>query len=223
MPRFRIVANLALPLVLASIALPAPTRAAAECSPTTPAPFTINPSMPRTLDSPDKKWQVISTPGKSWQDDGDLFISLADSHKKWRIDYYKRRGTLYFSDDSKYLVYRVEFLPIDTAIRAFDMTGAEPREIKHLDSNIRKAIGDTFPKGMAAEYVRYPEICFAAGDSATFILLSDTPLVPRWSRIKGTPFFTRIEVSLLSSQATAAVIPPVHHDPPAPPSKSLQH
>jgi hypothetical protein len=207
-------------LALASIAQPLPAKAA-ECSPSAAAPFTINPSTLRTLDSPDKKWQVLATPGKDFHDDGDLFISLADGHKKWRIDYYKRRGTLYFSDDSKYLIYRVEFLPIDTAIRAFDLTGSEPREIKHLDANIRKAISDKMPQHMAAEYVRYPEICFAAGDSSTFLLLSDTPIVPRWSRIKGTPFFTRIEVSLLTSAANATVIAS-HHEDPAPPPKSPQ-
>jgi hypothetical protein len=205
-------------LALASIAQP---LRASDCSPTTPSQITFNPSTPRSLLSPDKKWKVFSIPGKDFHDDGDLFISPADAPKKWRLDYYKRRGTLYFSDDSKYLIYRVEFLPIDTAIRAFDLTGSEPREIKHLDANIRKAITDKMPQHMAAEYVRYPEICFAAGDSSTFLLLSDTPIVPRWSRIKGTPFFTRIEVSLLTSAANATVIAS-HHQDPAPPPKSPQ-
>jgi hypothetical protein len=200
-----------LALTLASILLSASARAA-ECSPATPAQISLNTSAPRTLLSPDKKWKVLSIPGKNFRDDGNVFIAQADGPKKWRIDYLKLRGTIFFSDDSKYLVYRVEFLPIDTAIRAFDMTGAEPREIKHIDANVRRAIGDTFPKHMAAEYVHYPDFCFAAGDSSTFILLSDTPILPRWHRGKGAPFYARVEVSLRTAQAAATIYTPKHHE-----------
>jgi hypothetical protein len=200
---------------LASVLVPASARAA-ECSATNPAQIGLNLSTPRTLLSPDKKWKVLSIPGKSFDQDGNVFIAQADGPKKWRIDYLKRRGTVFFSDDSKYLVYRDEFLPIDTAIRAFDLTGAEPHEIKHIDNNVRRAISDQIPKHMGAEYVHYPDFCFAAGDSSTFILLADTPILPRWHRGIGTPFYTRVEVNLRTAQATATIYHPPHHEnPPA--------
>ncbi|MGC1384853.1 MAG: hypothetical protein WA823_13830 [Candidatus Acidiferrales bacterium] len=192
-----------------------PARAT-ECSSSTPAQISLNLSTPRTLLSPDKKWKVLSIPGKNFDQDGNVFIAQSDGPKKWRIDYLKRRGTVFFSDDSKYLVYREEFLPIDTAIRAFDLTGAEPHEIKHIDSNVRRAIGDQIPKHMEAEYVHYPDFCFAFGDSSTFILLSDTPILPRWHRGTGTPFFTRVEVNLHTAQAAAAIYNPPHHETPPP-------
>jgi hypothetical protein len=221
----------ALPLLLLlALCAAAPIRAA-ECAPKPAVQMEFNSSTPRTLDSPDKKWKIYSVPGHSFSDDASVFLALADTDKKWRVVYLRRRGTAYFSDDSHWLVFRDDYVEQDSAILAFDLSGSSPKELKHANVNIRTAMSKQIPKGMLAEYVHYPDFCYAvpaAGAPATIILLSDTPVVHRplfslgygYHLGKGAPFFMRVEVTLPDAHATAERYNPTRPAPittPAPP------
>jgi hypothetical protein len=189
-----------------------PSGALAVCSSSHAAAVNLNLSVPRTLVSPNEKWKLLGVPGKNVFTDASVFIATGDGSKKWRIDWLHRRGSAWFSDDSHWLVLRDEFLKNDTSLRAFDLSGDSPREIKHVDSAIRRAIEKQIPKGMAAEWVKYPDVCFADGAPSTFLVLSDTPILPRWSRIKGKPFFLHIVVTLPDANAVAT--PYIPNTPP---------
>ena len=65
--------------------------------------------------------------------------------------------------------------------------------------------------------VKYPDVCFADGAPSTFLVLSDTPILPRWSRIKGKPFFLHIEVTLPDATAVATPYTPKLPKPSAAP------
>jgi|HubBroStandDraft_6_1064221.scaffolds.fasta_scaffold275444_2 hypothetical protein len=203
-------------LICAAVAAP-PARAS-ECASHSGPQIEVNSSTPRSLDSPDKKWKLYSVPGHSFSDDASVFLSLADTNKKWRIIYLKRRGTAFFSDDSHWLVFRDDYLPVDSFILAFDLTGSSPKEIKHINTAIRDAIAARIPKGMMAEYVHYPDFCFAADSPTTVILLSDTPVLQRPTFYfgygthlgKGAPFFLRVEVTLPDAKVTATPYTPTH-------------
>jgi hypothetical protein len=188
------------------------------CSSSHASAVNLNLSTPRTLISPDEKWKLLGVPGKNVFTDASVFLATSgDSPKKWRIDWLHRRGSAWFSDDSHWLVLRDEFAKDDTALRAFDLSGDAPREIHHLDDHVRRAIQKQIPKGMAAEYVKYPDVCFADGAPATFLVLSDTPILPRWSRIKPQPFFLRIVVTLPDATAVATPYSPKTPPPSAAP------
>jgi hypothetical protein len=221
----------ALPFVVAfALCAAAPARAA-ECASKPAVQAEFNSSTQHTLDSPDKKWKIYSVPGHSFSDDASVFIALADTDKKWRVVYLRRRGTAYFSDDSHWLIFRDDYLEQDSAIRAFDLSGDTPKELKHANVNIRTAMSKQIPKGMLAEYVHYPDFCYAVpapGAPTTIILLSDTPVVRRplfsmgygYHLPKGTPYFMRVEVTLPDTHATAAQYDPKRPAPittPAPP------
>jgi hypothetical protein len=197
------------------------------CSSSHSSAVSLNLSTPRTLISPDEKWKLLGVPGKTVFDSASVFIesrnaagpsaAAADKPKKWRIDWLHHRGAAWFSDDSRWLVFRDEFAKDDTALRAFDLSGDAPREIHHLDDHVRRAIQKQIPKGMAAEWVKYPDVCFADGAPNTFLVLSDTPVLPRWSRQKGKPFFLHIEVTLPDATAVATPYTPKPPKPAAAP------
>ena len=126
--------------------------ALAVCSSSRPAAVNLNLSTPRTVISPDEKWKVLGVPGKNVFTDASVFIATGSGEKKWRIDWLHHRGSAWFSDDSHWLVLRDDFAKDDTALRAWDLSGDSPREIKHVDANIRRAIEKQIPKGMAAEW-----------------------------------------------------------------------
>jgi hypothetical protein len=202
---------------------------AAECASKPAVQLDFNSSTPHSLDSPDKKWKIYSVPGHSFSDDASLFVALADTNKKWRIDYLRRRGTAYFSDDSHWLIFRDDYITEDSAIRAFDLSGSSPKELKHVNVSVREAMSKQIPKGMVAEYVHYPDFCFAApsaGAPTTIILLSDTPVLvrPTFSITygnhpgKGAPFFMQVEVTLPDAHATATPYHPAHPPAATPPS-----
>ena len=219
----RRLSNLALtPVVAATLlvcfAIAAP---ASECPSHAGPQIEVNTSTPRSLDSPDKKWRLYSVPGHTFSDDASVFLSLADTNKKWRIDWLKRRGMAYFSEDSRWLVFRDDYIPIDSFLLAYDLSGSSPKEIKHINTSVRDAIAARIPKGMMAEYVHYPDFCFAiaaAGAPTTVILLSDTPVLHRPTFYfgygthlgKGAPFFLRIEVTLPDAKANATPYTPTH-------------
>ncbi|MGD0306298.1 MAG: hypothetical protein ABSC71_15845 [Candidatus Acidiferrales bacterium] len=207
----------------------APPARASECASHAGPQIEVNSSTPRSLDSPDKKWKLYSVPGHSFSDDASVFLSLADTNKKWRIVYLKRRGTAFFSDDSHWLVFRDDYLTVDSFILAFDLSGSAPKEIKRINTAVRDAIAARIPKGMMAEYVHYPDFCFATattGAPTTVILLSDTPVLQRPTFYfgygthlgKGAPFFLTIEVTLPDAKATATPYTPTHPSSAAAPS-----
>jgi hypothetical protein len=196
--------------------------ALAVCSSSHSSAVSLNLSTPRTLISPDEKWQILGVPGKTVYDSASVFLesrnAAGDGHKKWRLDYLHHRGAAWFSDDSHWLILRDDFARDDTSLRAWDLSGAAPRELKHVDANVRRAIEKQIPKGMAAEWVKYPDVCFADGAPATFLVLSDTPILPRWSRQKGRPFFLHIEVTLPDATAVATPYTPKTPPPSAAPA-----
>lgn len=226
---------LRIPLLLAlafCIAIAARPVRAAECAPKPAVQIELNSSTPRSLDSPDKKWRVYSLPGHSFSDDASVFIAIADTNKKWRIVWLKRRGTAFFSDDSHWLVFRDDYLAVDSFLLAYDLSGSSPREIKHINTAVRDAIAAQIPKGMMAEYVHYPDFCFAiatTGAPTTVVLLSDTPVLHRPTFYmgygnhlgKGAPFYLRIEVTLSDAKVTATPYTPTrpsNADAPSPDS-----
>jgi hypothetical protein len=212
-------------LLLAAIllAVSSPARAG-ECASKPAVQQEFNSSTPHSLDSPDKKWRIYSIPGHKFSDDASVFLALADTDKKWRIVWLRRRGTAYFSDDSHWLVFRDDYIEEDSTIRAFDLSGSSPKELKHVNLSVRTAMSKGMPKNTMAEYVHFPDFCYtvpAAGTPTSFILLSDTPLLQRptfWigyghHLAKGTPFFLRVEVTLPDAHAQATPYTPTH--PPA--------
>jgi hypothetical protein len=211
----RRITFIAITAVVCALALGQIARAA-ECMAKPAVSIELNSSTPRSLDSPDKKWRIYSVPGHSFSDDASVFLSVADTDKKWRVVWMKRRGMAYFSDDSHWLVFRDDYLVDDSFFLVYDLSGSSPKEIKHVNSSVREAIAARIPKGMMAEYVRYPDFCFSSGTAASFILLSDTPVLKRptlyfgygYHPGKGVPFFLRIEVTLPDAHATATPYTP---------------
>jgi hypothetical protein len=219
-------------VTLALCAAASPPVRAAECLPKPAVQMEFNSSTPHSLNSPDKKWRLYSIPGHTFADDASLFLALADTNKKWRIVWMHDRGTGYFSDDSHWLIFRDDYVPDDSAIRAFDLSGSSPKELKHMNLSVRSAMQKQIPRGMFATYVHYPDFCFAtpaAGAPTTFILLADTPVLVRPTFAitygnhpgKGAPYFIRVEVTLPDARATAAPYHPAHTpaaDTPPPPN-----
>jgi hypothetical protein len=93
---------------------------------------------------------------------------------------------------------RDEYAADDTKIRVFDVTGAIPKEIEGLDDKIQKALFAHIPKNKTTLWLYYPEVCFAANDSATIIVVADAPLVPKKESGSGIPFNVKVTVNVVT-------------------------
>ena len=99
---------------------------------------------------------------------------------------------------------RDEYAADDTKIRVFEVTGAAPKEIKGLDDKIQKALFAHIPQNKTTQWLYYPEVCFAANDSSTIILVADAPLVPKKGSGSGRPFSVKLTANLVTRQVVDA-------------------
>lgn len=159
----------------------------------------------RSLLSPDQKWKFLSVGPHSPEKQAPLYIQNTESSRKWLIGWIERNGTAFWSGDSKRLFLRDEYAADDTKIRAFDVIGAVPKEVKGLDDKIQKALFAHIPKNKTTQWLYYLEVCFAANDSSTIIVLADAPLVPKEESGRGVPFSVKLTVNVVSGQVIDAV------------------
>jgi hypothetical protein len=94
------------------------------------------------------------------------------------------------------LFLRDEYAADDTKIRIFDVTGPVPREIRGLDPKIRRAIFAHVGEADTTLWLYYPQVCFAANDSSTIVVVADAPLVRKRESGSGRPFGLRLTVDL---------------------------
>jgi hypothetical protein len=149
-----------------------------------------------SLSSPDQRWEFISVAAKSSERRAALYIQDAQRSKKWNIGWIERRGTAFWSDDSRWLFLRDEYAADDTKIRVFDVSGAAPKQIKGVDREIRRTIFNRIPLNKTTQWLYYPKVCFAANDSSTIIVVADAPLVPKRESGRGKPFRLKLTVNL---------------------------
>jgi hypothetical protein len=159
----------------------------------------------RSLLSPDQRWKFLSLGPHSPEKKAPLYIQSAETSKKWLVGWIERNGTAFWSGDSKRLFLRDEYAADDTKIRVFDVTGPVPKEIKGLDDKIQQALFARIPPNKATQWLYYPEVCFAADDSSTIIVLADAPLVPKKESGSGVPFSAKLTVNLVTREVEAAV------------------
>jgi hypothetical protein len=158
----------------------------------------------RSLLSPDQRWKFLSLGPHSPEKKAPLYIQNAETAKKWLVGWIERNGTAFWSGDSKRLFLRDEYAADDTKIRVFDVTGAVPKEIKGLDDKIQKALFAHIPQDKTTQWLYYPEVCFAADDSSTIILVADAPLIPKKESGSGRPFGVKLTVNLVTRQVIDA-------------------
>jgi hypothetical protein len=176
----------------------------AQCDNTPPKEVNLVHVSSATLLSPDHKWKFLSVGTNSPDENARLYIQNAKTSKKWPAGWLVRNGTAFWSRDSKRLFLRDEYAADDTKIRVFDVAGQAPQEIKGLNDKIEKALLAHVPKDKITQWLYYPEVCFAADDSSTIIVLADAPLDPKEGG-SGVPFDLKLTVNVVSGQVLAAV------------------
>lgn len=193
-------------LLLALVLLSSVTNVgfATECDRTPAKEINLDLWSTRSLLSPDRGWRFLSVGPHSPQKKAPLYIQNAEISKKWLVGWIERNGTAFWSGDSRRLFLRDEYAADDTKIRVFDVTGAVPEEIKGLDDKIHKALFAHIPQNKTTQWLYYPEVCFAANDSSTIIVVADAPLVPKKESGSGRPFNMKLTINLVTRQVTAA-------------------
>jgi hypothetical protein len=171
----------------------------AECTSTPTHEINLGPGSNKSLLSPDRRWKLVSV-RPNLEDKTVLYIQSASNSKKWTIAWIERAGTAFWSDDSKRLFLRDEYAADDTRIRVFDLAGPIPKEVKGLNGRIQQAIFSHIPPNKTTQWLYFPEVCFAASDSSTIVLVADAPLVPKRESGSGTPFSLRLTVNLTTLQ-----------------------
>lgn len=177
---------------------------ATECDRTPAKEMNLDLWSTRSLLSPDRGWRFLSAGPHSPEKKIALYIQSTETSKKWLMGWIGRNGTAFWSGDSKRLFLRDEYAADDTRIRVFDVTGGVPKEIRGLDDKIQKAFFAHIPQSKTTQWLYYPEVCFAADDSSTIIVVADAPLVPKKESGSGLPFNMKLTINLLTRQVTAA-------------------
>ena len=176
-----------------------------ECGGTPTQKVNLDLRSTRSLLSPDQQWKFLSVGPHSPDQRALLYIQNRESSKKWAVGWIERHGTAFWSEDSKRLFLRDAYAADDTKIRVFDLTRAVPKEIKGLDSRIRKAILARIAPNKTTQWLYYPEVCFALNDSSMIIVVADAPLVPKQESGSGVPFSLRLTVNLATLQVVESV------------------
>jgi hypothetical protein len=192
---WKLVAILAVFLIRA-----APLTLAAECGSSSAKTVNLDLWSTRSLSSPNRLWSLISVGSNSSDREAAIFIQNIHTAQKWSIGSIERRGTVFWSEDSKRVFLRDEYAADDTRIRVFDVSGGVPREIKGVDQTIRRAIFNRIPQNETTLWLYYPRVCFAAKDSSMIVLLADAPLVSKTESGPGKPFRLKIRVNLSALQ-----------------------
>jgi hypothetical protein len=151
----------------------------AECARTPAKEINLDLGSTRSLSSPDLSWRFESVGPNSPEQKATLYIQNTRSSKKWNVGSIERDGTVFWSEDSKRLFLRDEYAADDTKIRIFDVSGVRPKEIMGLDRRIRKAVFAHIPNSEMNIWLYYPQVCFAANDSSTIIVVANVPLAPK--------------------------------------------
>src|SRR6266404_3788050 len=175
-----------------------------ECDRSANKEINLNLWSAHSLASPDHQWKFISVGPNSSEQKALLYIQNVNSSRKWNVGWIERSGTVFWSGDSKRLFLRDEYAADDTKIRVFDLTGAVPKEIKGLDDKIQKALFAHIPQDKTTQWLYYPEVCFAANNSSTIIVVADAPLVPLNASGSGRPFRVKLTVNLVTRQVVDA-------------------
>lgn len=149
-----------------------------------------------SLASSDQQWRFTGIGSRSPDEGAALFIRNTHTSKEWKVGSMDRSGTAFWSEDSKRLLLRDEYAADDTKIRVFDVSSSTPREINGVDPKIRKAIYAHVPDNGTTQWLYYPQVCFAANDSSTILLIADAPLVPKTESGSGKSFRLRLTVNL---------------------------
>jgi hypothetical protein len=178
---------------------------ATECDNTPTTKVSLDLSSTRSLLSPDRRWKFLSIGPDSPEKKAPLYLQSTENSRKWIVGWMERDGTVFWSADSKRLFLRDEYAADDTKIRVFDLTGAVPEEIKGLNDKIQKALFAHIPHDKTTQWLYYPEVCFAAHDSSTIIVVADAPLVPKKESGSGRPFGVKLIVNLVTRQVVDAV------------------
>lgn len=135
-----------------------------------------------------------------------MFIRNTRTSKKWKVGSMDRSGTVFWSEDSKRVFLRDEYAADDTKIRIFDVSSSAPREINGVDQKIRKAIYAHVPDNETTQWLYYPQVCFAANDSSTILLIADAPLVLKTESGSGKSFRLRLTVNLNTLDVVDSVL-----------------
>ena len=175
---------------------------AAECGSRPAKAINLDLVSTRSFSSPDQLWRFTSVGPNSPEQRAELYIHKTHSSQKWNVGSIERDGTVFWSEDSKRVFLRDEYAADDTKIRVFDLTGPVPKEIKGLDRKIRMAIYAHIPQNKATLWLYHPQVCFAANDSSTIIVVADAPLVPKKQSGSATSFSVKLTVSLVTLQIT---------------------
>ena len=168
----------------------------AECGSSPTKKLNLNLWSASSLRSPDQQWKFTSVGPNASDQKALLYIQKVNSSRKWNVGWIERSGTAFWADDSKRLFLRDEYAADDTKIRIFDVTGPAPREIRGLDPKIRKAIFAHIAEADTTLWLYYPQVCFAANDSSTIVVVADAPLVRKRESGSGRPFGLRLTVDL---------------------------
>lgn len=176
-----------------------------ECGDTPTQKVNLDLRSTQSLLSPDQQWKFLNVGPHSPEQRARLYIQNTESGRKWAIGWIERNGTAFWSEDSKRLFLRDAYAADDTKIRVFDLTRDVPKEIKGLDSRIRKAILARIPPNKTTQWLYYPEVCFAPDDSSTIIIVADAPLVPKQESGSGVPFRLKLTVNLATLQVLESV------------------
>lgn len=172
----------------------------AECG-SPPRAINLDLGSSRSLLSPDEHWRFISLrPKSNDQEDAILYVRNIRTSQKWTIGSLERDGRAFWSDDSKRLFLRDEYVADDTRIRVFDFTTGAPKEIKGLDKQLRRVIYARVPEDESTLWLYYPQVCFAANDSSTVILTANLPVVRKYAGSEGKDFSLKLTVDLISMQ-----------------------
>ena len=175
---------------------------AAECGNPPAKAINVDTAFTRSLLSPDQQWRFISIAPKSLDETATakLYIQNIHNSQKWAVGSIERHGTTFWSDDSNRLFLRDEYAADDTKIRVFDVTGSMPKEIKGLDHRMRRSIFSHIPPDEATLWLYYPNVCFAANDSSTIIVVANAPVVRKKGNSEGKDFSLKLTVDLTSFQ-----------------------
>jgi hypothetical protein len=177
---------------------------AAECDSGPAKEVSLDLVSTRSLLSPDQRWKFLSVGPHSSEKKAPLYIQNTEISKKWLVGWIERSGTVFWSGDSKRLFLRDEYAADDTKIRVFDVAGVVPKEIQGLNDKIQKALFAHIPQNKTTQWLYYPEVCFAANDSSTIIVVADAPLVPKKQSGSGRPFSVKLTVNLVTRQIVDA-------------------
>jgi hypothetical protein len=190
--------------VLAFLFCAADIGLAAQCDTTPPKKLNLTHFSTGSLESPDHRWKFLSVSRNSPDEKATLYIQDAETSKKWLLGWLERNGTAFWSRDSKRLFLRDEYAADDTKIRVFDITGKMPQEIKGINDKLEQTVLAHVPKDKITQWLYYPEVCFAADDSSTIIVVADAPLDPKEGG-SGTPSDLKLTVNVVTGQVLAAV------------------